>query len=159
MIEKTLNYILNHLFEIITALIALYWAILSTFNYLKSRWWLKVDFHYHVLDRWFFWFKTTKEKMILSIVNIWNQTERINMIWFYINNKKAKFLSFIDEIVYWKLVNLPKELKPSERFTIQFKKKKFIEFCEKHKIKPKYIWISDTSWKLYKVKFNYSKIK
>jgi len=97
--------------------------------------------------------------MILSVANIWNQTETINMIWFYISNKQAKFLSFIDEIVYWKLIILPRELKPSERITIQFKKKDFIIFCEKHNIKPKYIWVSDTLWITYKVKFNFNKIK
>ena len=111
MAEKILNYIISHLFEIITVLIALYWAILSTFNYLKGRGWIKIDFSYSVLTRWFFSFKKNKDKMILSIVNIGNQVETINMIWFYINTREAKFLSFIDEIVYWKFVHLPKKNK------------------------------------------------
>lgn len=159
MIEEILNYILNHIFEIITAIIAIYWAILSTFNYYQNKKWMKLHFNYSVLDRWFFWFKRNNKKMILSITNIWNQIENINMIWFYINNKQAKFLSFIDDIVYGKILLLPKNIKPSERIIIQFKKKKFIEFCEKNNVKPKYIWISDSAWKIYKIKFNYNKIK
>ena len=158
MIDKILNYILNHIFEIITALIAIYGAVLSTFNYLQNKKGLKLNFHYSVLDRWIFNLKRSDKKMILSITNIWNQVETINMIWFYINKRTAKFLNIVDKIVYWKLIILPKELKPSERLTIQFKKKDFVDFCKKNKMKPKYIWVSDSAWKTYKIKFNINKI-
>jgi hypothetical protein len=159
MIEKILNYILNHLFEIITALIALYWAILSTFNYLKSKWWLKVDFHYHVLQRWFFRWKKDNSKMILSIVNIWNEIETISVIWFWLKNNKATYINLIDKMIFWKILILPKKINPSERITIQFIKKEVVKFIEENKYEPIYIWVWDTSWKLYKIKFNYNKIK
>lgn len=70
MLQNIINYIWNYIFEIITALIAIYWAILSTFNYLKNRWGLKVDFNYHVFQKRFFKWKKEEDKMILSIVNI-----------------------------------------------------------------------------------------
>lgn len=159
MIQKILNYIINHIFEIITVLIAIYWAILSTFNYLKSRWWLKVVFHYYVFQKWFFKYKREEDKMILSIVNIGEQVETIQNIWFFIDKNKATLINFIDKMVVWKITNFPKKINQSERFTIQFKKKEVVKFFEKNNLIPIYIWVWTTSWKVYKVKFNFNKIK
>lgn len=159
MVQTILNYILSHILEIITILIATYWAILSTFNYFNNIWWLKVNFHYSVFQRWFFKFKKDNSKMILSIVNIWNQIEIIQSIWFYVDKDKVSLINLIDKMVVWKITILPKKINPSERVVVQFNKKEVLKFFEKNNLTPIFIWVWVTSWKVYKVKFNFNQIK
>lgn len=131
MVPKFLNYILNNIPEIITTLVALYWAVLSTINYLKNKWRLKIDFNYHVFQNRIFWWKREDDKMILSISNVWNQVETIQNIWFFVSKDRLSLIKNIDKMIVWKIAIFPKKLNPSDRITIQFKKKEVVSFLKK----------------------------
>lgn len=158
MTEIIINYILNHIFEIITALIAIYWAILSTFNFFKSRDSIQIKVHYNFLLRWLFWYKKDKKYFLVTITNIWKEINTIHSIGF-LNKNKVSYIKIISNFLKSKIFLLPKEIKPTKRVELQFSKEKVKNFCLKNNFTPKYLCVWDTSWKVYKVKFNINKIK
>lgn len=153
-----IEFLWKHIFDILTALIALYWAGLSTINYLKSKKWLKIHLNYYIILNWYFFYKQYNNKVIVSITNTWNNIEKINMLGFILKDWKVNFLNNIDSRVFWKIIKLSRKLEPTDNFKITFLKKDLISYFQKHNLFPKYFAVWNTSGEVFKVKFDYNKL-
>lgn len=152
------NILGNHWSDIVTAIIAIYWAGLSTLVYMKNRWGLSIRLSYHHLTNYYFFYKKYDDKMYVSVVNIWDKIEQIQNMWFMLKDGKINLLTNIDSRVCGKIILLSRKLEPTEKFYFMLMNKEVINYFEKHNLIPKYFCVWDTSWKTYKVKLNYKKL-
>lgn len=153
-----IDFLKNNFFNIITAIIAIYWAILSTLVYIKSKKWIRIVLSYHIIINWYFLYRKYDDKIIVSITNTWEWIEQISWMWFILDDWRYNFLTNIDSRVNGRFVKLSRKLNSKDNFKITFLKKEIVKYFEKHKLTPKYFYIWNTEWEIFKVKFDYKKI-